>query len=123
MDRSELTARLDALRDATMAEAAEATDVATLEAVGVEVLGKKGRLTEVLRGIGALAPEDRPVVGAAANAVREAIEAALDERRVELRSAELETRLFLPHRSGADGGYYSLLLKSRDREAAGQPGE
>ncbi|HSG85727.1 MAG TPA: phenylalanine--tRNA ligase subunit alpha [Candidatus Limnocylindrales bacterium] len=93
MDRSELTARLDALRDATMAEAAEATDVATLEAVGVEVLGKKGRLTEVLRGIGALAPEDRPVVGAAANAVREAIEAALDERRGELRSAELETRL------------------------------
>ncbi len=93
MDRSELIARLDALRDATIAEAASAADVASIEAVGVDVLGKKGRLTEVLRGIGGLAPEDRPVVGAAANAVREAIEAALEARRGELRSRELDARL------------------------------
>jgi phenylalanyl-tRNA synthetase alpha chain len=93
VDRSELIARLDALRDATMAEAAAAADVASLEAVGIDVLGKKGRLTEVLRGIGGLAAEDRPVVGSAANAVREAIEAALEERRGELRSRELEARL------------------------------
>ncbi len=93
MDRSELIARLDALRDATIAEAASAADVASIEAVGIDVLGKKGRLTEVLRGIGGLAPEDRPVVGAAANAVREAIEAALEARRGELRSRELDARL------------------------------
>ena len=43
----------------------------------VDVLGKKGRLTVVLRGIGALPAEDRPQVGAVANAVRGAIEAAL----------------------------------------------
>ena len=50
-------------------------DVATLDALELDVLGKKGRLTGVLRGIGALPAEDRPRVGAVANAVRIAIEA------------------------------------------------
>ena len=52
----------------------------TLEAIELDVLGKKGRLTAVLRGIGALPAEDRPRVGAVANVVRGAIEAALAER-------------------------------------------
>ncbi len=59
----------------------------------MDVLGKKGRLTGVLRGIGALPPEDRPRVGAVANAVRGAIESALAERGAALRSSELQTRL------------------------------
>ena len=49
--------------------------------------------TLVLRGIGALPAEDRPKVGAIANEVREAIEAALAERGGALRGAELESRL------------------------------
>jgi phenylalanyl-tRNA synthetase alpha chain len=59
----------------------------------VEVLGKKGRLTLVLRGIGGLPVEDRPKVGAVANTVRSAIESALAERRASLGEAELQARL------------------------------
>ena len=59
----------------------------------LDVLGKKGRLTTVLRGIGALPPDDRPRVGAVANLVRGAIEAALAEHSVGMRGSELSARL------------------------------
>ena len=75
MDLADLTRDLEALRDETLASVAAAPDVAALEALELDVLGKKGRLTGVLRGIGALPAEDRPRVGAIANAVRVAIEA------------------------------------------------
>jgi len=72
---------------------AAATDSAGLEAINFEVLGKKGSLTGVLRGIGGLPAEDRPRVGAVANEVRTTIEAALAERGASLRGAELAERL------------------------------
>ena len=75
MDLADLTRDLEALRDEALAAVAAAPDVAALEALELDVLGKKGRLTGVLRGIGALPAEDRPRVGAIANAVRVAIEA------------------------------------------------
>ena len=77
---SDLTRDLEALRDDALASIAASADVAALEALELDVLGKKGRLTTVLRGIGALPADDRPRVGAVANAVRGAIEAALAER-------------------------------------------
>jgi phenylalanyl-tRNA synthetase alpha chain len=67
--------------------------VAALDAIDVDVLGKKGRLTGVLRGIGALPADDRPKVGAVANAVRQRIEGAIADRREALGSAELEARI------------------------------
>ncbi len=57
------------------------------------MLGRKGELRGLLGGIGALAAEDRPKVGALANPVREAIEAALAERRVGLEADALDARL------------------------------
>ena len=93
MDLSDLTRELEALRDDALASAAAAGDVAALEALEVDILGKKGRLTTVLRGIGALPPDDRPRVGAVANAVRGAIEGALAERGASLRGAALTDRL------------------------------
>ena len=57
------------------------------------MLGKKGSLTGVLRGIGGLPPEDRPRVGAIANSVRGSIEAALAERNGAVRAGELAARL------------------------------
>jgi phenylalanyl-tRNA synthetase alpha chain len=93
MDLSQLTSDLDALRERALSAAADAPDTAALDALQVEVLGKKGELTGVLRGIGALPPEDRPRVGAAANDVRQAIEAALDAARARLGGAELRERL------------------------------
>jgi phenylalanyl-tRNA synthetase alpha chain len=93
VDVSELTRELEALRDDALASVAGTQDVPELEAIELDILGKKGRLTGVLRGIGGLPAEDRPKVGSVANEVRQAIEAALAERGSALREAALETRL------------------------------
>jgi phenylalanyl-tRNA synthetase alpha chain len=93
VDLADLTRDLEALRADALASIEGAPDTATLEAIELDVLGKKGRLTTVLRGIGALAPDDRPKVGAVANVVRGAIESALAERGTGLRGAELDARL------------------------------
>ena len=93
MDLADLTRDLEALRSEALDAIAAAPDAATLEALELDVLGKKGRLTAVLRGIGGLPAEDRPKVGALANTVRQAVEAALAERGTALRGSELETRL------------------------------
>ena len=76
---TQLTSDLDALRPRAVGAAAAAPDTGALDALEVEVLGKKGELTAILRGIGALPAEDRPKVGAVANHVRTAVEAALAE--------------------------------------------
>ena len=93
MDLSDLTRELESLRDEALAAIAACGDVASLEAIDLDVLGKKGRLTGVLRGIGRLPPDDRPLVGAVANAVREAVQAALAARGAVLRESALEGRL------------------------------
>jgi phenylalanyl-tRNA synthetase alpha chain len=93
VDLADLTRDLEKLRADALASIKHATDTASLEALELDVLGKKGRLTTVLRGIGALLAEDRPKVGAVANTVRGAIEAALTERGRALRDRELEARL------------------------------
>jgi phenylalanyl-tRNA synthetase alpha chain len=93
VDLADLTRELEGLRDEALSAVAGATDSAALQSLEVAFLGKKGRLTTVLRGIGGLAPEDRPKVGAAANDVRSAIEAAFAERGRTLGSAALEARL------------------------------
>ena len=93
MDLAQLTSDLEALAAETAAALATAADVAAVEAIELDVLGKKGRLTAVLRGIGALPAEDRPKVGAVANRVRGTIEEAIAARRGLLGSAELDARL------------------------------
>ena len=93
MDLADLTRDLEALRVDALASIEAASDAAALDAIELDVLGKKGRLTAVLRGIGALPAEDRPKVGAIANTVRQAVEAALAERGTALRGSELEARL------------------------------
>jgi phenylalanyl-tRNA synthetase alpha chain len=93
VDLADLTRDLEALRDDALRSIAASDDVAALEALELDILGKKGRLTAVLRGIGALPPDDRPRVGAVANAVRGAIEGALAERGTALRGAALTGRL------------------------------
>jgi phenylalanyl-tRNA synthetase alpha chain len=93
VDLAQLTHDLETLATDAAAATAAASDVAALEAVEIEVLGKKGRLTGVLRGIGALPPEDRPKVGAIANTVRARIDGAIAERRLLLGATELEARL------------------------------
>ena len=93
MDLAQLTSDLEALRARATSAAAAAPDTAALEAIEIDVLGKKGELTAILRAIGALPAEDRPKVGAIANAVRGAVEDAIGEARSRLGGAELTARL------------------------------
>jgi phenylalanyl-tRNA synthetase alpha chain len=93
MDLAQLTSDLQALRDRAVTEAGAAPDTAALDALELSVLGKKGDLTAILRGIGGLPAEDRPKVGAIANEVRIAVEGALGDARSKLGSSELAARL------------------------------
>ena len=70
---------------------AGATDLDELERLRVELLGKKGQLTAILRGLGELAKEERARVGARANTLKDAIAAALTERAAALQQARVET--------------------------------
>ena len=66
---------------------------ANLDEIRIKYLGKKGELTAVLRGMGTLTPEERPIVGQLANEVREAIEAALNAKKTEQQAKALEAQL------------------------------
>jgi len=81
------------LRESALGAIAAAGDLRSLDEIRVAILGKKGSLTAVLRGLGSLSPEERPAVGKTANEVRLALEEALDARRSELASVELEARI------------------------------
>ena len=72
---------------------AGADDAAKLEAARVELLGRKGRITGLMRMMGKLAPEDRPVMGKRANEMRQLIEGMLDERTTEMKAAALKHAL------------------------------
>src|SRR5450759_3309719 len=84
---------LQALQVGGVADAQAAPDLATLEAVRVGYLGKKGSLTAILRGLGGLTAEERPAVGKVANEIRAAREAAIDVRGRELEAKALEARV------------------------------
>ncbi|MGM9653383.1 MAG: phenylalanine--tRNA ligase subunit alpha [Eubacteriales bacterium] len=66
---------------------------ADLEAIRIRYLGKKGELTAVVRGMGKLSAEERPVIGQLANEVRTFIESELTRRAEEQKAAALEARL------------------------------
>ena len=68
-------------------------DAAGLDGLRVKYLGKKGELTGVLKMMGKLSPEERPVMGQMANDVRAALEKALDEASQKLEAAALALRL------------------------------
>ena len=70
-----------------------AADAPALDALRVRVLGKKGELTAVLKQMGKLSAEERPVMGQLANGVRAEVEAQLERRKAELEAAALEKRL------------------------------
>lgn len=72
--------RLEAIKAAALAKINEADVLTSLNDVKVSVLGKKGELTQVLKGMKDVAPEDRPKVGQMVNEARQAIEIALEEK-------------------------------------------
>jgi len=84
---------LQAQQSEALSEIEGAADLGALETIRVSVLGKKGSLTGVLRGLGTLAPDERPAVGKTANEVRQVIEEALEARRSDLAAVALDARV------------------------------
>src|SRR5690606_14566347 len=84
---------LDSLVAAAVAEFAAVTDPNQLEQAKARYLGKTGSLTERLKALGKLPPEERRVAGAEINRAKQAVESALEARRDALRSARLEAQL------------------------------
>ena len=85
--------QLQKIKESTLAEIAGISDAKALEDLRVKILGKKGELTAILKQMGKLSAEERPLIGQLANDVRTEIEAALSEKTAALKSALLEQQL------------------------------
>ena len=85
--------QLEQIKQNALAALDAANTPAALEELRVKLLGKKGEMTAVLKQMGKLTPEERPVMGQLANAVRAQIEAKLEERKAAIHAAVLEAKL------------------------------
>ena len=101
---------------------AGASAPADLENAKARYLGKSGRITEQLKALGALAPEEKKARGALINAAKTQIEVALNARRDALADAELQTQLktealdvSLPGRKRGAGGGLHPISRARER--------
>ena len=81
------------LQNASQTAVESATDLATLEAIRVDILGKKGRITEQMKTLGTLSPDARKARGAALNVLKDSIAAMIESRHTTLAAAELQARL------------------------------
>ncbi len=106
---------LETLVQAAQTDFSAARQAAALEDAKARFLGKSGRVTELLKGLGALPTEQKKVRGAEINRAKTAIEAALQARREELAEAELRTQLraealdvTLPGRGRGSGGLHPV---------------
>lgn len=88
-----LQEQLEELKSQTLAKIEAAKELAAVEAIRVETLGKKGPITEVLRGMRDLSAEERPKVGAFANEIRDMLTSAVEKRKAELTELALEKKL------------------------------
>ncbi|MCC5910509.1 MAG: phenylalanine--tRNA ligase subunit alpha [Clostridiaceae bacterium] len=85
--------KLRTLKENAELEITSADSMEVLEKARVKYLGKKGELTEILRGMGSLSSEERPIIGKVANEVREAIETLLEEAKSTMKSKVLQQQL------------------------------
>lgn len=107
--------KLEALKVEALAKLQEVMDPQVLNDLRVKYLGKKGELTEVLRGMGGLSAEERPVIGQVANQVRSAIEEIITAKQEAFQQQETQKRLqaekvdvTLPGRRIQQGGIHPL---------------
>ena len=85
--------KLQKIRERAMAQIQAAGNLNSLNDVRVAILGKKGELTSVLKGMKEVAPEDRPKVGQLVNETREEIERVLDEAKKKMEALVREEKL------------------------------
>jgi phenylalanyl-tRNA synthetase alpha chain len=88
-----MTDDLSTLKATTEAALDNAADLRAWDAVRVGVLGKSGALTGLLKELGKLSPDERKARGAALNALRDDLNAAIERRRTALEAAEMDARL------------------------------
>ncbi len=88
-----MISKLDGIGSQTLQDIEKTETLDGLEQVRISVLGKKGALSEVLKGLGSVSAEERPKVGAAANEWKKKIEDALSARKATFESAELNRKL------------------------------
>jgi phenylalanyl-tRNA synthetase alpha chain len=95
--------------------ASEASDPVALDQVRVEYLGKKGKITSLLKSLGKLAPEERKVAGQSINLAKQQVQGVLSQRREFLQNEELEKSLAaekiditLPGRTLEKGGLHPV---------------
>jgi phenylalanyl-tRNA synthetase alpha chain len=108
---------LDSIVDSARQAFAKAHAPADLENAKAQYIGKSGRITELMKGMAALGVEEKKSRGAAINAAKQAIEAALNDRRQALADAELDAQLkaealdvTLPGRLREPGGLHPVSL-------------
>ena len=113
--------RLEEMLLAAGAAMTEANSEGALQDVRVRFLGKKGELTTIMKEMGRLSPEDRPVLGALANRVKEELEALFALRLQSIREAEIARRLAseridvtLPGRSFFVGTRHPITLVAEE---------
>ncbi len=117
MDADEARSILDQEERRGLDELVAAADLSALEAAETSVLGRRSRFQEVQRSLGALAPDDRKEVGRRTNEVRDALRAAVAERRAALEAAREDVLLeadavdvTLPGRRPRPGSFHPLTI-------------
>ena len=85
--------QIEQIRKNALEEIGKAVDAKELDEVRVKYLGKKGELTAVLRGMGTLSAEERPVIGSLVNSVRTQLEGAIEEKETAFKKAQMEEKL------------------------------
>jgi len=85
--------KLNIIKEQALVEIKVCEDIPNIEKIKVKFLGKKGELTSVLRGMGQLSAEERPIVGKVANEVRDSIQELLDEKTITLKRKETTDKL------------------------------
>lgn len=111
-----LQEKLEQLQSEALSKVEQVSTIDELESVRVEYMGKKGRVTEVLKGMKDLSPEERPVVGKTANIVSGNIKNAIEETKVKIEEQALAQQLgeeridvTLPGRSIEPGQRHVIL--------------
>ena len=88
-----MKAQLEQIKQQAVASLNDATTPAALEEIRIRYLGKKGELTAVLKQMGKLSAEERPIMGQLANSIRAEIEAMMEARKASIHAAVLEAKL------------------------------
>jgi len=111
--------QIQALQKETLTALHQADNLKSLQDVRVQILGKKGALTEIMKGMRNLSPEDRPVVGALVNELKNAFEESFANRQSELQQRAIDERLAsesldvtLPGRRRTTGSLHPVTLVS-----------